>query len=273
MISQCEWAQKGLLSSWKTRLSVGSLQHRTHSFRSCINRASLPSPWPARLFHQHGVSVCQGDHDLIAESCVQNLKPYLQPFVRYWSSYTNERRRLQLEAHLAKKLWKVVSPFFCQHPMMKTKTKTKVMIVINRSLLWVVALCWISSSVVGLIIWSTNLGCASVGIPDIRPPAQTISYTKWLNRVAKWCERWHMRTGPFWYCTWWHDFVEKEPSEKTFSLFCQRTPLSFRRKLAEKSLHVWVGQSLEIDMYPTSACRQSSTVVFLTKAAGNVINI
>ena len=26
-------------------------------------------------------------------------------------------------------------------------------------------------------IWSTNLGCASVGAPDIRPPPQTISYT------------------------------------------------------------------------------------------------
>ena len=26
-------------------------------------------------------------------------------------------------------------------------------------------------------IWSTNLGCASVGTPDIRPPPQTISYT------------------------------------------------------------------------------------------------
>ena len=32
-------------------------------------------------------------------------------------------------------------------------------------------------------IWSTNLGCASVGTPDIRPPPQTISYTK--NRLFK----------------------------------------------------------------------------------------
>ena len=30
-------------------------------------------------------------------------------------------------------------------------------------------------------IWSTNLGCASVGTPDIRPPPQTISYNPLLN--------------------------------------------------------------------------------------------
>ena len=32
-------------------------------------------------------------------------------------------------------------------------------------------------------IWSTNLGCASVGTPDIRPPPQTISYTYLLSRT------------------------------------------------------------------------------------------
>ena len=31
-------------------------------------------------------------------------------------------------------------------------------------------------------IWSTNLGCASVGTPDIRPPPQTISYTYRLQK-------------------------------------------------------------------------------------------
>ena len=36
-----------------TRLGVGSLQHVTHSFRSCISRASLPPPQPARLFHRY----------------------------------------------------------------------------------------------------------------------------------------------------------------------------------------------------------------------------
>ena len=47
------------------------------------------------------IFACQGDHDSSAKSCIrmQNSKPYLQPFVRYWSSYLNERRwwRLQLE--------------------------------------------------------------------------------------------------------------------------------------------------------------------------------
>ena len=35
------------------KTSVGSLQHVTHSFCSCISRASLPPPQPARFFHQY----------------------------------------------------------------------------------------------------------------------------------------------------------------------------------------------------------------------------
>ena len=73
------------------------------------------------------------------------------------------------------------------------------MIILNRSLSWVVA--YMSDIVFGgrSDIWSTNLGCASVGsllqtsdlhlrrysvgTPDIRPPPQTISYTEKTARI------------------------------------------------------------------------------------------
>ena len=124
------------------------------------------------------IFACQGDHDSSAERCMQTLKPYLQPFVRHWSSYSNERRRLQPEEHSAKKLQKVVLPFFCQHPMIKTETKTKRHD--NSPRVFVLSGCILLDTVFGgrSDIWSTNLGCASVRTANIRPPPQTISYTQ-----------------------------------------------------------------------------------------------
>ena len=60
---------------------------------------------------------------------------------------------------------------------MKIKNKTKRHD--NSQQAFVLSGCIMSDIVFGgrSYIWSTNLGCASVGTPDIRPPPRTISYT------------------------------------------------------------------------------------------------
>ena len=64
---------------------------------------------------------------------------------------------------------------------MKIKTKAKRQD--NSQQVFVLSGCIMSDIVFGgrSDIWSTNLGCASVGTPDIRPPPQTISYTYLTN--------------------------------------------------------------------------------------------
>ena len=76
----------------------------------------------------------------------------------------------------AKKLRKVVSPSFSAS---NNENKTKAKMHDNSQQVFVLSGCIMSDIVFGgrSDIWSTNLGCASVGTPDIRPPPQTISYT------------------------------------------------------------------------------------------------
>ena len=82
-------------------LGIGSWQHVAHSFRSCIRRASLRPPRPAlKLFHQYLRLPRRSRlrHSSV-ESCMrmQSWKPYLQPFVRYLSSYSHKQRRWRLQ--------------------------------------------------------------------------------------------------------------------------------------------------------------------------------
>ena len=72
---------------------------------------------------------------------------------------------------------------------MKIKTKTKRHD--NSQQVFVLSGCIMSDIVFGgrSDIWSTNLGCAEVGTPDIRPPPQTISYCLhgWRHTPISYC--------------------------------------------------------------------------------------
>ena len=143
--------------------------------------ASSASTRPQVVSPVFSLAKLQGDHDSSAESCMrmQNWKPYLQPFYA-----TKVRTRINNDdddynqKNFSEEASKGCFAFSVSASDDENKTETKRHD--NYQQVFVLSGCIMSDIVFGgrSDIWSTNLGCASVGTPDIRPPPQTISYTE-----------------------------------------------------------------------------------------------